>query len=80
MTEDEAKTKWCPFASARVVCWDKSNTQKLNAIWSDDGEQHTVVCIASACMAWRRTNARPTMGEEASGQRAGFCGLAGAPQ
>jgi hypothetical protein len=60
MTEDEAKTKWCPFA--RVVM--ASSKQAFNAgnrvaIMHDSGaieinENPThSCCIASACMAWQ---------------------------
>ena len=50
MTEAEAKAKWCPFASARVVEWKKASDTVVNAVW---GEPPTNACLASACMAWR---------------------------
>lgn len=90
MTEEEAKTKWCPFASARVVRWD------VNAIW---GDPPTNACIASACMAWRWRVMTPAERSQAIGHQTrlgdtfdeavskvnrwdgkdGYCGLAGAP-
>ena len=50
MTEDEAKTKWCPFV--RIG----SSFSGLGALNRDvtgrDVEKSN--CIASGCMAWRR--------------------------
>jgi hypothetical protein len=64
MTEDEAKTKWCPFAR-------DSNTGGNRIRYgagSDDapppeygGEAAAEFpCIASACMAWRWSEAKRT--------------------
>lgn len=52
MTEDEAKTKWCPFA--RKALWDPqigTVNGSANRQYYDDGP--TTSCLASACMAWR---------------------------
>lgn len=63
MTEDDAKTKWCPFARCqggyaygnptqnRVL--DKEHDEdgaitKATVTWTADA-----ICIGSACMAWR---------------------------
>lgn len=55
MTEDQAKTKWCPFSRIGTSGGDGSNRWIESA-----GEDATtaanykpVLCIASACMAWR---------------------------
>lgn len=50
MTEDEAKTKWCPFAR---VSWN--NKSSINRVSGGDvvGLPITSMCVASACMAWR---------------------------
>lgn len=64
MTEDEAKTKWCPHA--RVVCYDDEAPPEYippanRAAISEAGHRRinnnpeTSRCIASACMAWRWT-------------------------
>lgn len=77
MTEDEARTKWCPFARVphealdREPVYSSDNVERFTkrAVTVNRSESGTVkvgaLCIASACMAWRWP---------------GFCGLAGAPQ
>ena len=58
MTEDEAKTKWCPFSRVSNAnhggdaCnrWDSSGGAKN---YGPAGSN----CIASACMAWRSEGA-----------------------
>jgi hypothetical protein len=90
MTEDEAKTKWCPHAR---IEGDGRNMEIMNG--------HTgpaVFCIGSACTAWRwerATSDAPSCvrypGDEGSaadahgfwyrnGKPTGFCGLAGRPE
>lgn len=95
MTEEEAKTKWCPFAR---VGGETSGLGSLNR----DGAKGPIEqarCIASACMAWRK-EAAPSGIERIRAHRAehnstlavavaavkaedvivgGFCGLAGRP-
>lgn len=75
MTEDEAKTKWCPFS--RTANYDNTAT---NRNIKGDGLV-TARCLGSACMAWRATDNEsepfaPGMPEPKS-KPAGFCGLAG---
>lgn len=80
MTEDEAKTKWCPFA--RV--YEFGNRE--SAITAGVGLMPiNSNCIASQCMAWR-WGAPPTgwLEHATAEQRKtyrphGFCGLAGKP-
>lgn len=44
MTEEEAKTKWCPYARL-----DGNNRH-----WGSGGDAAPISrCVASACMAWR---------------------------
>lgn len=90
MTEDEAKTKWCPHAVA-------SHTDPRGVSGYERPELGLPVgafvhaCIGSACMAWRRSGAKFKDGR--TGQLSdvdltghgmwidvGYCGLAGAPQ
>lgn len=61
MTEDEAKTKWCPFARAAepqrygspdpmvpVAAVNRGSDALRDPSWSPNTN-----CLASACMAWR---------------------------
>lgn len=80
MTEDEAKTKWCPMALARTYSGDPEESQVAR-------------CQGAACMAWRLdsdeklaaawdasgTGALPSI-PDAESKRGGYCGLAGVPQ
>lgn len=83
MTEDEAKTKWCPHAVA-----SHTNPRELTKYDRDGNDipeprfRHN--CIGSACMAWRW---HPNWGNSPENPDAcielppieGFCGLAGRP-
>jgi hypothetical protein len=67
MTEEEAKTKWCPPTAASSI----------------DGDTHAGDCIGSRCMAWRwlhkagkDENDQPNY---YAGPWQGYCGLAGRP-
>lgn len=56
MTEDEAKTKWCPFA--RIMDWNgphepTGNNRGVAAVNRAQDDDAGTRCIASACMAWR---------------------------
>lgn len=82
MTEDEAKTKWCPFARDSETAGNRSQAAP---------DKIHFPCIASACMAWRWTG-RTEIGREGyygdevmiryeASVRGGdgHCGLAGQP-
>lgn len=79
MTEEEAKTKWCPFARTKTLKFSSEDGGVAAANRDFDGlpidQLHS--CMASACMAWRAFNLDAQMRE--GGPRGGFCGLAGAP-
>ena len=69
LTEDEAKTKWCPFARESAV--------NPSMPWNGPIPTHpTLNCIASACMAWRFGR---RVGEANMTTR-GYCGLARKPR
>ena len=70
MTEEEAKTKWCPEAHRRttvVVHKDQLlNKQEMEEAVNRDN------CIASDCMMWRWSNHRDDC-------KIGYCGKGGKP-
>ena len=84
LTEEEAKTKWCPYRNARPE-WP------FPSISGPDVENLTIAqspfnCIASQCMAWQWTGCEkhPDGTIRAPGlvpdlPKVGFCGLAGKP-
>lgn len=68
MTEAEAKTKWCPFASSRVLSY-RSEVGNVTIVGTDnENRRGNINCLASSCMAWRYTSFD-----------GGHCGLAGKP-
>lgn len=84
MTEDEAKTRWCPHARVSMAT-DRAATpahnRSINVIGSrGDAEVQTnpayARCLGSACMAWR---VRTDHGDQGGSVREGYCGLAGSP-
>lgn len=77
MTEDEARTKWCPMV--RYLDFNGSiinnRGQYLEGVYPN-----TMECIASDCMLWRwmDTNVDDGKGGTKRDTRTyGFCGLAG---
>lgn len=70
MTEDEAKTKWCPMVRYqggqplnRDACYDLKGTH----------------CIGSDCMMWRDLFDDQPYASDATRRVRGYCGLAGKP-
>lgn len=61
MTEEEAKTKWCPFARTAPIGEEGGTMSAAVSInrWAVDGDDkpnpfgHSNHCIGPACMAWR---------------------------
>lgn len=84
MTEDEAKTKWCPLY--RVT--NASGYTLDNRAPNDPTVSHEMAafpryrCIGSACMAWRTTVVPTDSGNDVfniQNKIIGYCGLVGAP-
>ena len=77
MTEDEAKTKWCPHVRF-VDCEDRLYDNRPSSM------QNGAKCLGAGCMAWRW---QPNWGESPENPAActelppieGYCGLAGRP-
>lgn len=94
MTEDEAKTKWCPFArvvpttEAGGVIPEAAQSAGYNRGSAVLGPPLGTLCLASRCAAWRWVPSRPITADELAGHesphrdavRRGYCGLAGSPQ
>ena len=68
MTEDQAKTKWCPFYRATEKGMDNRLSVRNGA-----GE---ACCIGAACMAWRWDRSLTDTDSDKS-FTSGYCGLAG---
>ena len=64
MSEEEARTKWCPMA--RVYSPDGAYNKEGGCL------AHGSTCIASDCMMWRQ------WGPSSEGMK-GFCGLGDRP-
>jgi hypothetical protein len=88
MTEEEAKTKWCPHSFFTGKDAEVSGNREY--FWDED---RLPKCMGSACMAWRWAHkkgdfvpteiVRDLHGEKITYKMAdddmGFCGLAGKP-
>ena len=78
MTEDEAKTKWCP-----MIRW----TSAQNGLDSFENRGANCMCITSDCMMWRwkteyssitdNGNGTSTINWGANKRTEGGCGLGG---
>ncbi len=73
MTEQEARTKWCPMA--RVSTYSVGNPAESAANRTDEGTPYPASrCIASDCMMWRWEEDHTY-----TGKHDGSCGLGGKP-
>lgn len=72
MTEEEAKTKWCPFV--------RLGETAIGSTYNRCGPEASLYCIGSACMAWRwNERGLRVIGSIPPPGGEGHCGLAGKP-
>ena len=86
MTEDEAKTKWCPMVRVTEK-WPEGVTGSRNRVVICEGDKAEILdtkllgaaCIGSACMMWRWKEMSLTEATSINPNREakGYCGLAG---
>lgn len=75
MTEDEAKTKWCPMGQYGIAVGPDGDVAEINNRPFSSGKP---TCIGSACMMWRQTRKGHVMADGRVVQEPnGYCGLAG---
>ena len=71
VSEDEAKTKWCPFAR-QMVTIESGGGAITGAVAVGSANRFEggkgSLCLGSGCMAWRRADALDT--------KIGYCGFA----
>ena len=67
MTEEDAKTKWCPMCRSAGWGGEFSANRGKRGDFTDDE-----CCVASACMMWRWNSLAMMHGH-------GYCGIAGRP-
>jgi hypothetical protein len=81
MTEEEAKTKWCPLSRVGDGANSAYNRVGFAAVSpsKDSADFRAVKCIGRDCMAWRNYEV-PTVFEDGSvgtPKQHGFCGAFG---
>lgn len=81
MTEDEAKTKWCPFVRYEGDYGGPFNRggEKDNPLNIRARGDYSCSCIGSACMAWREESKNTGTSYRPEWTKNGYCGLAGKP-
>ena len=83
MTEEDAKTKWCPFARYTSPD-DTGSANRWNGYTFHDPNGAVTACIASKCMAWRwhvksEIDKFLVSTDDGAPDPSGYCGLAGRP-
>lgn len=73
MTEEEAKTKWCPLVRLRTI----GDAMRRRGEEFSTGDPD-VLCIGSACMAWRVDKAAKHDMSNIN-KDIGYCGAFGTP-
>lgn len=78
LTENEAKTRRCPYSFAPPWSTDGKGIALTSASLGASGTMAQLSptnCIASDCMAWRLAHK-----DAADGQERGYCGAFGTPR
>jgi hypothetical protein len=78
MTEDEAKTKWCPKVQL-MATGDPVNGGDILTNRGDRPAPGMFSCIGSECMVWRKSEDGYYADDDAYIEGQGHCGLAGKP-
>lgn len=87
MTEDEAKSKWCPFSrvaadlqqEGTVIGVSPAFNRRTTAECPRGSTVYGSLCIGSACMAWRPGTLTENGERVYPPEGHGYCGLAGKP-
>ncbi len=86
MTEDEAKTKWCPMVHTRYIGTIAQKGQEERAMELSERKERSSKCIASDCMMWQWVTTpadalkQSGLGQKYQQSENGYCGLAGKPE
>lgn len=83
LTEEKAKTRWCPFARQPYTIGDRVSNVVGNRILDENGELAFTCCIGSACMAWQSAGMKgigPTDDPTAPEEPIGYCSMFGRPE
>lgn len=76
LTEEEARTKWCPFFRAAIGVGPSDGVEIVSNRMRERGNG-ACTCIGSDCMAWRWSEFPYSEEGGSKIRRYGFCGLAG---
>jgi hypothetical protein len=78
MTENEAKTKWCPWAGIMMTIvstrFPLSATKEISKTLSEGNK-----CMASYCMVWRWIIYPTDCTGRPVPESSGYCGMGGKP-
>ena len=76
LSEEAARTKWCPMVHARVtVVVDRDGAKSFqNSVEIANENMRFQRCIGSECAMWRNS------GHKVDDKKTGYCGLAGIPE
>ena len=78
MTEDEAKTKWCPMVRFIAVSSHLNGGAQFIHSNRNDIDTTKRYCIGSDCMMWRLSERHYLDNVPPKSPIQGYCGLAGA--